>query len=82
MSQMNPKRYGRIYEGYQPLTADSLKDYERSEQRNNEEAACACSRETHEGANSGNGIICTGAFSPYELRRRKVDPCAGDWEKK
>lgn len=72
---------GYLYEGYQPLTDDSWKNYQYQTAKDNSEAACFCSRQTEEGKQSPNSILCTGAFSPYELRKRKKDPCAGAWEK-
>jgi hypothetical protein len=71
---------GEVYESQSPLTDASRNAYRKSESRKYREAECACSREIHGGVNSGTGIICTGAFDPYLLRKREIDPCAGAWE--
>lgn len=75
------QKTGLDYQSTLPLTKESLEAYQEKQQRDREEADCTCSREIHDGAQSGNGFICTGALSPYVLRKRKVDPCKGGWEK-
>jgi hypothetical protein len=70
---------GEQYEGTAPLTEDSLKAERERQEADGEEAACACSRRAVEGGPPVARYFCTGAFSPYELRKRKTDPCALPW---
>ncbi len=74
---------GRLYQGGRPLSDASWAAYQAQQERDTEEALCVCSREIHGGTNSTVGnIICTGAFDPYLLRKREVDPCDGAWKKR
>lgn len=72
---------GEMYISWAPLTMTSLIEERDQNDRNSREAACACSREIHGGSIQPGSIVCTGAYDPYVLRKRKVDPCSGDWEK-
>ena len=71
---------GETYQWSAPLSTESLAAFRAHQKRQSAEAACVCSRETHGGGDSGTGIICTGAFDPYLLRKLAVDPCAGAWK--